>query len=89
MPSKMPKTAALAAEIDKLTDAIEGDAQKRLDRIEGLHAKRRLVFGKADERLDARDASLDEADAALEALDAAMGDNGAPTSSSSENSSQG
>lgn len=83
MSDKMPHTAALAGEIDKLTSAIEADAQKRIERVQGLHAKRERVFKKADARLNARDASLDQADAALDALDAALGDNGAPLSDNS------
>jgi len=78
MTDKLPNTAGLATAIDKLTEAIESDAKKRLERVEEMHAKRQRVFAKADERLNARDASLDAADAALEQLDAALGDNGGP-----------
>ena len=86
---KMPNLGGIAGAIDKLTSTIEADAQKVLERVDGVHAKRQRVFGKAHERLAARDKALDEADAALDKLDAALGDNGAPTSDGSETPSQG
>lgn len=78
MTDKLPNLGGVASAIDKLTSAIEDDAQEILKKVDAVHAKRGVVFGKAKERLAARDAALDAADAALDKLDAALGDNGAP-----------
>jgi hypothetical protein len=78
MTDKLPNLGGVAAAIDKLTSAIEDDAQKVLKKVEGVHAKRQRVFEKADARLAARDAALAAADAALDKLDESLGDNGGP-----------
>lgn len=83
MSTKMPNLEGVSVAIDKLTSAIEDDAKAALEKVETMHGKRKRVFGKANERIAARDAALDAADAALDKLDAALGDNGGPTSDGS------
>jgi hypothetical protein len=79
MTDKLPNLGGIAGALDKLTSAIESDAQKFLQKIEGVHAKRARVFAKADDTLTARNAALDETEAALDKLNAALGDNGGPS----------
>lgn len=86
MTDKLSNLGGLAAELDKLTAAIEADAKKRIERVAGLHAKRERVFAKVDARIDTRDVALDEADAAFDKLDQMLGDNGGPALPTSDGS---
>lgn len=86
MTDKLPKLAGIASALDKLTDAIEADAEKRLNKIEAVHAKRERVMTKADQKIDARDKAVDAFDDALDRLDKALGDNGGPTTEGSAES---
>lgn len=78
MADKFPNLNGLGSAIEKLNSAIEDDAKARLEKIEGLHEKRKRVFAKADSKIGQRDALLEAADQAFDKLDAALGDNGGP-----------
>ena len=70
---KFPIAQSLAGEIEKLCDAVEGDAQEVIEKdIPAMHAKRLLLKAKAKQKVADVGSTVKEIGDVLDQLDAAL-----------------
>lgn len=90
MTSRFKFALSLPGEIDKLFDAVEGDAKEMITKaIPAVHAKRANLKAKAADKIGLAGQAIGAVDKMLDELDAALeGDNGDPTDGDSSGGSQ-
>lgn len=64
-----PKFKGVADAMKKLAHELDADAEALLGKVERTHARRRAVFGKANERIDGAHAELGAVDGYLDEIE--------------------